>query len=166
MKNSGNLQVTTPGDREIVMTRVFNAPRQLVFDAMTRPELLRRWFDGPPGWSLVVCEFEARVGGAYRFAWRGPDGTEMGVRGVCREFDPPARMASTEKFDQAWYPGEAVSTVQLVEQDGKTTLTLTIVYESREIRDAVLKSPMEDGMAYGYDKLAALLTAVLAEGEK
>src|SRR3989442_94476 len=84
MKNTGTLKVTTPTDREIAMTRVFDAPRRLVFDALTKPELLNRWFFGPPGWSLVVCEIDLKVGGAYRFVWRGPDGTEMGMRGVYR----------------------------------------------------------------------------------
>jgi uncharacterized protein YndB with AHSA1/START domain len=81
MKNTGTLKVTTPSEREIAMTRVFDAPRHLVFDALTKPELLKRWFSGP-GWSLVVCEIDLKVGGAYRYVWRGPDGTEMGMRGV------------------------------------------------------------------------------------
>jgi len=166
MKNTGTLKVTTPSACEIVMTRVFDAPRLLVFDAMTKPELLKRWFNGPPGWSLVDCALEPRVGGAYRYVWRGPNGEEMGIRGICREFVPPERMVCTEKFDQAWYPGEAISTIQLVEQGGKTTLTLTILYESQEIRDAVLKTPMEHGVAYGYDKLAELLAMLVAGSEK
>ena len=77
--NPGRLTLTTPTDREIVMTRVFNAPRKLVFDAMTKPELLKRWFFGPPGWSLEVCEIDLRVGGGYRYVWRGRGGTEMGM---------------------------------------------------------------------------------------
>src|SRR4030088_2806801 len=80
MKNTGTLKVTTPTDREIVMTRVFDAPRRLVFDAFTKPELLKRWF-GPHGWSLVTCEVDLKVGGTFRFVLRGPDGTEMGIRG-------------------------------------------------------------------------------------
>jgi uncharacterized protein YndB with AHSA1/START domain len=160
MLNPGTLKVTTPADREIAMTRVFDAPRSLVFDALTRPELLRRWFFGPPGWSLAVCEIDLKVGGAYRFVWRGPDGTEMGMRGVYREIVPPERFAGTEQFDQPWYPGEALGTHVLVEQDGKTTLTLTVRYESREARDAVLKTPMEQGVAAGYDRLAELLATV------
>src|SRR5262249_36470363 len=143
MLNPGSLKVTTPTDREIAMTRVFDAPRRLVFDALTKPELLRRWFDGPPGWSLVVCDVDLRVGGSYRFVWRGPDGSEMGMRGVYREIAPPERYVGTETFDQPWYPGEAVGTTVLVEEGGRTTLTLTVQYESKEIRDAVLQSPME-----------------------
>ena len=79
MKNTGTLQVATPTDREIVMTRIFDAPRRLVFDAFTKPELLKRWF-GPRGWSLVVCEIDFKVGGAFRFVLRGPKRTDMGMR--------------------------------------------------------------------------------------
>ncbi len=160
MKNTGTLRVATPTDREIAMTRVFNAPRHLVFEALTKPELLKRWFLGPPGWSLAVCEPALQVGGAYRFVWRAPDGTEMGMGGVCREFVPPERMVATERFDQPWYPGEGLVTQALEEQDGKTTLTLTVRYESRETRDAVLKSPMEQGVAMGYHRLADLLATL------
>jgi uncharacterized protein YndB with AHSA1/START domain len=158
--NPGRLTLTTPTDREIVMTRVFNAPRKLVFDAMTKPELLKRWFFGPPGWSLEVCEIDLRVGGGYRYVWRGRGGTEMGMRGVYREVVPPERIVQTEAFDESWYPGEAVGTLVLVERDGKTTLTMTVLYDSREIRDAVLKTPMERGVAMGYDRLAELLATL------
>jgi uncharacterized protein YndB with AHSA1/START domain len=151
------LVVTTPSDREIAMTRVFDAPRRLVFDALTKPELLKRWFFGRDGWSLAVCEVDLQVGGAYRFVWRGPDGTEMGMRGVYREVMPPERLVATESFVDPWYSGEAVGTQVLVEQGGKTTLTTTVRYASPEVRDAVLKSPMADGVAEGYDRLAELL---------
>jgi uncharacterized protein YndB with AHSA1/START domain len=151
------MKVTTPTDREIVLTRVFDAPRHLVFDAMSKPELVRQWLLGPPGWSMPVCEIDLRVGGSYRYLWRSVDGTEMGMRGVYREVSPPERVVQTEVFDDPWYPGEAVGTAVLVEQDGKTTLTTTIRYESRAIRDAVLKSNMERGVAASYDRLAELL---------
>ncbi len=154
------MTVTTPSDREIALTRVLDAPRHLVFEAYTRPELLQRWLGVQAGWSWAVCEVDLRVGGAYRYVWRGPDGAEMGMGGVYREVVPPERIVATEKFDQSWYPGEAVSTVTLVERDGRTTLTLTVRYESREARDAVLKSPMEQGVAAGFDKLAALLATL------
>jgi len=98
MKNTGTLQVTTPTEREIVMTRVFDAPRSLVFDALTKPELLKRWF-GPRGWSLGVCEVDLKVGGTWRFVWRGPDGTEWGMHGAYREIVPPERLVHTETFD-------------------------------------------------------------------
>jgi uncharacterized protein YndB with AHSA1/START domain len=163
MKDSGTLKVAARGDREIVMTRVFHAPRTRVFDAFTRPELVKRWLLGPEGWSMPVCEIDLRVGGSYRYVWRRvKDGTEMGMGGVFREIVPPERIVSTEKFDEAWYPGEAVGTVVLTEQDGKTTLTQTILYQSREAREAVLKSPMESGVAAGYDRLAELLASTMA----
>src|SRR6266480_1056663 len=120
MKNSGTLIVTTPTAREIVMTRVFDAPRSFVFDAFTKPELLRRWF-GPRGWSLVVCEVDLKVGGAWRFVLRGPDGIDMGMRGVYREIVPPERSVHTERFDD--YPGEAQVTANFVEQEGRTIFT-------------------------------------------
>lgn len=156
----GTLQVTTPTDREIVMTRVFDAPRTLVFEALTKPELLKRWFDGPPGWTLITCEFDAKVGGSYRYAWRNSDGAEMGMGGILREFSPPERIVSSEKFDQSWYPGEAVGTIVLTEQGGRTTLTQTVRYESKEARDMVLQSPMASGVEAGYNKLAEFLATL------
>jgi len=155
MKNTGTLKVTTPTDREIVLTRVFDAPRRLVFDAFTKPELLKRWF-GPRGWSLVVCEVDFKVGGGFRFVLRGPDGRQMGMRGVYREIVPPERSVHMESFDD--YPGESQVTTVLVEQGGKTTFTATVLAASREARDAVIKSGMEHGAAESYDKLAELLT--------
>jgi len=159
MPNLGTLKLTTCGDREIVMTRTFNAPRKLVFDALTRPELVRQWLLGPEGWSMPVCEIDFRVGGRYRYLWRHTDGNEMGIGGIYREIAAPERVVATEKFDQSWYPGEAVGTIVLVEQGGKTTLTQTVLYESYEARNVVLKSPMESGVAASYDKLAELLSS-------
>lgn len=160
MPDTEKLKITAPGDRELVMTRSFNAPRQLVFDAFTKPELIRQWLLGPPGWTMPVCEVDLRVGGKYRYLWRNDTGVEMGMGGVYREVAPPDRIVSTEKFDQSWYPGEAVGTVTFVERDGKTTVTQMVVYESREARDAVLKSPMEDGVNAGYNRLAELLQSL------
>ena len=161
MKNTGTLKVTTPTEREIVMTRVFDAPRRLVFDAFSKPELLKRWF-GPRGWSLVVCEVDLRVGGGFRFVLRSPDGKEMGMRGVYREIAPPERSVHMESFDD--YPGESQVTAVFVEQGGKTTLTATVLYPSQEVRDAVIKSGMEHGAAESYDKLAELLASLGHEG--
>lgn len=154
MKNTGTLRVTTPTDREIVMVREFNAPRRLVFDAFSKPELLKRWF-GPRGWSLEVCEVDFRVGGGFRFVLRGPNGRQMGMRGVYREIAPPERSVHMESFDD--YPGESQVTGVFVEQAGKTTLTVTVLYESQLVRDAVIKSGMEHGAAESYDRLAELL---------
>ncbi|HWX56141.1 MAG TPA: SRPBCC family protein [Verrucomicrobiae bacterium] len=161
MKNTGTLKLTTPTDREIALTRVFAAPRRLVFDALTKPELVKQWLLGPPGWSMPVCEINLRVGGGYRYLWRGPDGKEMGMRGVYREIVPPERIVQTEVFDDPWYPGEAVGTAVLVEQNGRTTLTTTILYESQAIRDMVLNSRMEQGVAASYDRLEELVESTL-----
>jgi uncharacterized protein YndB with AHSA1/START domain len=156
--NTGTLKVAANGDREIVMTRVLAAPRALVFDAFTKPELVRRWLLGPDGWSMPICEIDLRVGGSYRYVWqRDKDGVRMGMGGVYREIVVPQRIVSTEKFDESWYPGEAVGTLVLVEEGGKTTVTQTVLYESRGARDEVLKSPMESGVAAGYDRLEKLL---------
>lgn len=158
MKNSRVLEVTTPTDREIAMTRVFDAPRRLVFDAHTKPELVKRWLLGPDGWSMPVCKIDLRIGGKYRYVWRrDKDGMQMGIGGVYREIMAPERLVQTERFDEAWYPGEAVDTLVLTEQGDKTTLTQTMLYESSGARDAVLKSGMERGVAASYDRLAELL---------
>jgi len=161
----GTLKLTTPSDREIAMTRVFDAPRQLVFDAHTKPDLVRQWLLGPPGWSMPVCEMDVRVGGTYRWVWRhDTNGTEMGMGGVYREIVAPERLVTTERFDEAWYPGEALNTLVLIEQGGRTTLTQTMRYESRDARDAVIKSNMEQGVAASYDRLADLLASTPARG--
>jgi uncharacterized protein YndB with AHSA1/START domain len=158
-KSTGKLEITTPSERELAMTRVFEAPRRLVFDALTKPELVKRWLLGPDGWSMPVCEIDLRVGGSLRYLWRHADGREMGMRGVFREIVRPERLVHTEVFDDPWYPGEGLDTVVLKEVRGKTTLTSTVRYESKEVRDAVLKSPMESGVARSYDRLEEILAS-------
>jgi uncharacterized protein YndB with AHSA1/START domain len=155
------LQVTTPSATEIVMTRTFDAPRQLVFDAFTRPELLRRWL-GRQGDEMTVCDVDLRVGGAYRYVFHlRPD--EQGRRdtfretGTFREIDPPQRVVCTESFDD--YPGETVVSTIFVEQEGRTTTTATCMYESREVRDAIIASGVESGAGESYDRLAELLSS-------
>jgi uncharacterized protein YndB with AHSA1/START domain len=160
MNYAGTMQLATPTEREIVVTRVFNAPRRLVFDAFTKPELLKRWLFGPDGWTLEVCEVDLRVGGAYRYLWRGPNGVAMGMGGIHREIVIPERVVATQLFDQDWTGGEAIGTLVLIERDGKTTLTNTLLYSSKEARDAVLKTPMDKGMAAGYDRLEKLMEAM------
>jgi uncharacterized protein YndB with AHSA1/START domain len=164
MKNSGTFNITAHGDREIGVTRVFDAPRRLVFDAYTKPELVKAWLLGPDGWSMPVCEIDLRAGGKYRYVWKNDsDGREMGMAGIYREVVAPERIVATEVFDEAWYPGEAVDCIVLTERDGKTTLTQTIVYNSRATRDAVLKSPMQTGMAASYDRLEGFLPSLARE---
>jgi uncharacterized protein YndB with AHSA1/START domain len=164
VKNMGKLQVTTPSEQEIAMTRVFDAPRSLVFDAWTKPELLKRWLGVRGGWTFAVCEVDLRVGGSYRFVWRGPTGAEMGMGGVYREIVRPERLVATEKFDEPWYEGDALDTTTFVERGGKTTATTTVRYASQEVRDAVLKTPMLTGVAESYDKMAEVLASRVGQG--
>jgi uncharacterized protein YndB with AHSA1/START domain len=157
MQNTGTLKVNLPSDCEITLTRAFRAPRQLVYEAFSKPELLKRWF-GPCGWSLVTCDVDVRVGGGFRFVLRGPDGRKLGMRGVYREITPPERSVHVESFDD--FPGESQVTAIFTEQDGQTTLNATILYPSRKVRDAVIKSGMEHGAAESYDKLTELLSSM------
>jgi len=159
MTATRSLKVSTPSDREIEMTRVFDAPRHLVFEAYTKPELLKRWLGAMAGWTRAVCEVDLQVGGTYRYLSRGPGGAEMGMRGTFREVKPPERLVSTEKFDQAWYEGECVGTVTFTEHKGRTTLTLRLLYDSKAVRDGVLRSPAKDGVAAGFDLLDQVLAA-------
>ncbi len=158
MTSPGHLQVTTPSDREIAMTRTFDAPRHLLFEALTQPDLVKRWLLGPPGWSMPHCEIDLQVGGAYRYVWRNDEkGMEFGTGGVFREIDAPDRIVQTERMDGA--PGEALVTITLLEQGGRTTLTQTMLFDSKENRDGALHSGMEKGVAISYDRLADLLAS-------
>jgi uncharacterized protein YndB with AHSA1/START domain len=157
MKGPGDLRIVAKSELEVAMTRTFDAPRRLVWDAWTKPELLQRWLGIQSGWTMPLCRIDLRPGGSYRYVWQGPDGMEMAVGGVFREIVRPERIVCTEKFDQAWYPGEALITHVLTEEGERTTSTITILYESQEARDAVLASPMESGVAEGYRVLDGVL---------
>jgi len=152
------LQITTPTEREVVLTRVFDAPRSLVFDACTKPELLKRWL-GAPGRSLVICEIDLKIGGAYHFVWRGPGKSDVGMLGVYREVAPPERFVRTESWED-WNAGETLVTTVLSEQNGKTTLTATVLFPSQKVRDAVLSSGLERGAGENYDRLAKMLASL------
>lgn len=154
------LKVSALDDREILMTRLFDAPRDLVFDAFTKPRLIKRWLTGPEGWSLPVCEVDLKVGGALRYVWRHTDGTSMGLTGTYREIKRPERIVHVELFDEDWTGGEALVTTVFIEQGGQTLMRQTIRYASRAARDAVLRSPMEQGVAQSFDRLAALLASL------
>ncbi len=151
------LEVTTPSDREVAITRVFEAPRELVFDCWTVPALLRRWMTGPDGWSFAVCDIDLRVGGNYRFVWRHMDGRDMGMTGTYREIARPQRIVSTELFDMDWTDGEARSTLVLTEGAGRTISVNTILYSSREARDGAIAIGMVDGIEAGYARLDDIL---------
>src|SRR4051812_2822106 len=144
------LTVTTPSDLEIEIVRDFDAPRALVWDAYTKPELLRRWLGCLPGWSWDVCEVDLRVGGRYRWTWNGPDDQQLGITGVYREVVPVERIVNSERFEQPWYPGEALNTLLLAERGGKTTVTTRMKFETKEGRDGALKSGMTKGIAFGW----------------
>ena len=163
MTTPGTLEVSTPTDLTIALRRDFDAPRELVFEAYTKPALLKRWY-GPPGWSLVVCEIDFRVGGRWRFEMEKDSGAKMGFGGVYQEIVRPERIVSSEEFDDPWYQGDATSTVTFVERSGKTTLTMTIVYDSKEVRDAVLASGMDTGVAQSYARLDQELVSLQADG--
>ena len=156
----GETTFTTPSDREVEMTRLFDAPRELVFEAFTSPEHVPHWF-GCRGWSLPVCEIDLRPGGAWRYVMRGPNGETMGISGVYREITPPERVVTTESFDD--YPGESLNTLTLTEEDGKTRYTVNVLYENKEMRDAVLASGMSDGAAETLERLAEHLESLQGE---
>lgn len=151
--------VAEPGQRTIVMRRVFDAPRRLVYEALTKPEHLKRWW-GPRSLTLVVCEIDLRVGGGYRFVQRAPDGQQFAFRGVYLELRPPERIVSTFVFE-LMPEHEAVETVTLDEKGGKTTLTSTVLHASVESRDAHYAT-MQSGAIDSYDRLAEVLASMVA----
>jgi uncharacterized protein YndB with AHSA1/START domain len=151
--NSESFKLTTPSDREITITRRFDAPPQLVFEAMTQPEHVRNWWGIlDDRYSVTECNIDLRVGGAWRFVGRGPDGQSPAFYGVYREINPLGRLVYTEIFEP--FPDvESVVTQVLTEERGKTRITITSLYPSLEVRDMVLKTGMEHGAAISYDRL-------------
>ncbi len=157
MKTTDTLTITTPTDREVAMTRVFDAPRRLVFDAWTNPKHVPRWLLGPDGWTMPVCEIDLRPGGWWHFVWRKSDGTEMAMSGEYREVTPPERIVNTERWGPEW--PETLNTLVFTEENGKTTMTLTILYPSKEARDAAIKTGMSDGASQSFDRLERYLAS-------
>ena len=150
----GHMMISARGDREISITRMFDAKSQLVYDAMTKPELMKRWLFGPDGWELAVCEVDLRPGGVFRYVWRHAGrGSDMGMGGIFMELDAPAKIVHKELFDEDWTGGETVVTTWLTELGGKTKLEMTIRYATSEARDGALKSGMAQGMEAGYARL-------------
>lgn len=166
MTTPGKLKVVARGDLEVEMERVFNTSRPRLFDALTRPELVKRWMYGPEGHSLPVCEIDLEVGGALRYVWLLPDGTEMGMTGRYREIVRPKRIVHTELFDEDWTGGETVVTTELFEQGKTTLLKMTVRYPSLEARNRVLESGMSEGVAMGYDRLDLLLPTLEPDHQK
>ncbi len=149
--NLGATTFTTPSDREFAMTRVFDAPRRLVFAAWTSPEHLPHWMLGPDGWTMRVCDIDLRPGGAWHYVWTHSDGTSMEMSGVYQEITPPARVVSTERWGGEW--PETVNTLVLSEEDGKTTIVSTVLYPSKEARDAALATGMKEGVSLSFERL-------------
>ena len=165
MNDTSTVQVSTPSDLEVRIQRSFAAPPRLVYDAHTKPELVRRWLTGPDGWEMTVCDIDLRVGGKFRYEWSNADGRDMGMGGDFRELEAPQRMVHTELFDEDWTGGEVVTTTLFEAQGaGKTTLTVTSVYVSKEARDGAIATGMTSGMDTSYDKLAALLASPEVRG--
>ncbi len=159
MNNAGTLKVTMPTGREIVMTRDFDAPGDLLYDALTQPEHLQRW-QGPQGWSLPVCEVDLKVGGPWRSVMRRDDGVEFHMGGVYRELLPPRRIVRTEGYGHADW-GEILVTIELVthpDDPHRTTLISTSLYPTQEIRDA--NAGVAQGAGQSFDKLAAYLDSL------
>lgn len=145
----------TPTDTEVVITRVVDAPRRIVFDAWTVPRHISRWMLGPDGWSMPVCEIDLRPGGSWRYVWRKTNEAEMEMTGTVREVVPPERYVTTESWGPEW--PETVNTLVLIEAEGQTTMTLTITYPSKEAREAALRTGMKDGMERSFQRLDQLV---------
>jgi uncharacterized protein YndB with AHSA1/START domain len=158
--NLHRLQISTPTDTTILLTRTFNAPRRLVWEAMTDPVKMRRWMIAPPGWSLTVCQCDARVGGALKLAWKSEDADPvMTLQGVFTEVVLHERMVHTETMavGSGQTIGSLVETHEFSEKSGVTTMRITQVYDSREARDGAIASGMDQGMEAGYTQLDAML---------
>ena len=155
------LTISSTNDFDIVMTRAFNAPARLVFEAWTKPEHVRRWLLGPDGWEMDVCEIDLRVGGTYRFHMRTFDGTdEMGFYGEYRAIEAPRHLANTEIFEEPYFEemgSGTENTLDFTEKDGVTTQVQTSVYRTKEQRDRALQTGMEEGAAQSLDRLEELL---------
>jgi uncharacterized protein YndB with AHSA1/START domain len=148
------VQVTTPSDTEVQITRLFDAPRELVFRAYTEAELLPKWCTGPDGWSMPVCEVP-KTTGPYRWVFKKTGGTEeMTIAGQILEFAPPERLVSTESWGPEW--PETRNTVIFSTKGKQTLVTLTIRYISKAARDEAVKTGMADGLDVSYDRLERL----------
>lgn len=155
------LEITLPSDREIRITRAFDAPRDLVWDAYTKPELVRRWLLGPPGWEMPVCQIDLRVGGKYRYEWEDKSrDKKMGMGGTYTEVVKPEKIGSKEKFDDDWTGGETLASQVFTEKGGRTTSVMTILYASKEARDGAAATSITDGMEAGYQRLDELLATL------
>ena len=156
-KSVGGLSLTAPSPCELQLTRTFLAPRSLVFDCWTKPDLVRTWLTGPDGWSMQTCTIDLTPGGTYRYEWRNRDGYVIGLSGTFTDVVAPERLVSEEVFDEDWTGGPARNTIMFTEADGVTTYTQTIIYASEAARDAAVATGMADGMEAGFTQLDSLL---------
>lgn len=155
---TGVTTYATPNDREIVIARVVDAPRRIVFDAFSKPEHVSQWLLGPPGWTMPICEIDLPPGGKWRYVYRRASGSELTLSGSYLEVDPPERLVLTESWGPEW--PETVNTTVLAESGGQTTITITVTYPSKEARDATLATGAADGMGQGFARLDALLESL------
>lgn len=155
MNTPQTMTMTKPSDREVRFTRYFNAPRELVWEAMTSPEYLPQWMLGPDGWVMDICEVDLRPGGAYRYGWRKANGKTMVITGVFKEVKPPELLASTENWGEGW--PEALNTMEFTEENGRTLMTLTVLSPTKESRDSALETGMTTGMEMSYARLDEIL---------
>jgi uncharacterized protein YndB with AHSA1/START domain len=159
-RNDRTLLVTTPSDREIVLTRTFDAPRKLVWEAVTRPEHVRQWY-GCSAFSITTCEIDLRVGGSYRYTMRTPEGVDHTMTGVYHAIVAPERVVHTERYETTGFTSpDAMVTMTLIEQDNRTRLQTVILHPNKESRDGHLNSGMENGAGETFDRLAALLATM------
>jgi len=150
------IHINKLNDLEIEITRSFDAPRQLVFDCFTKPELLKTWMIGPEGWDFQECKVDLRVRGKFRFVWQNKEGTKMGVSGVYKEVLSPERLVNTELVEAGPTSTETISTLILEERQGKTFMSNSVRYSSKAIRDAAMSGNLEEGMAASYHRLETL----------
>jgi uncharacterized protein YndB with AHSA1/START domain len=150
------LTITLPSEREIEVTRTFNAPAELVFDCWTIPALIRRWL-GYSDWEFLTCEFDARVGGKWRFVTRSPDGFTMTSSGEVLEIVRPSLIKNTEIYEPDWTGGQTIVTNRITEENGITTSVVTVLYPNQKARDEASSTQMADGMEYSYSRLDELL---------
>jgi uncharacterized protein YndB with AHSA1/START domain len=155
---TGVTTVTTPSDTEVRLSRTVNAPRHLVYEAHIKPEHLQKWLGYPEGWTMPICEIDARPGGAWRYGWRQDSGSEMIMGGIVKDIVPNERIVTTERWGPEW--PETLNTVVFTESGGLTTITTTVTYPSKEARDAALQTGMTDGMEVSYARLDQLLDAL------
>lgn len=162
MTSAKRYQTSLPSEREFTLTRTFDAPRRLVFDAFTKPEMVKQWLWGPPEWPIVHCEIDLRVGGKLRYVWRHKERGDMGLSGVFQEITVPGLLVNTELFDEDWTGGETLVTTVFEERNGRTTVAATVRYSSQAARDAALETPMVEGWSQGHDRLDELLATLVS----